>query len=164
MTSTRKISTDYGFGESPVTRELLKPKSCLARSKSASVGDLPSPDLPRVTLNDFSALTINPMEEMRDFQSSDFCVTLEDVRSAKARNSRLLKKQSFEFDTWSCTNSSIGNSLDELPSESEREDVLDSKLERKVGKKCLKSLCFYGVDAVRIKGIYGQDFCDVLGI
>jgi len=130
LTNYRKISNDYGFGESPITRELLRPKSCLTRSKSAPVGKLPlhaSSELPRVTLNDFSALTIDPVEEIQDFQQSDTftCVTLEDVRCA-TRQSRLLKNQkSFEFDTWSCTNSSIGTSLDELASESEKEDILE---------------------------------------
>ena len=162
MTNYRKISNDYGFGESPITRELLRPKSCLTRSKSAPVGKLPlhaSSELPRVTLNDFSALTIDPVEEIRDFQQSDTftCVTLEDVRCA-TRQSRLLKNQkSFEFDTWSCTNSSIGTSLDEQFSESEKEDILEPrKLTKKVGRTNI-----YGVYLV----IYNIDYLgDVLGL
>ena len=156
MTNYRKISNDYGFGESPITRELLRPKSCLTRSKSAPVGKLPlhaSSELPRVTLNDFSALTIDPVEEIQDFQQSDTftCVTLEDVRCA-TRQSRLLKNQkSFEFDTWSCTNSSIGTSLDELASESEKEDILElRKPIKKVGEKSTLLLCAFFIFCVLI--------------
>ena len=159
LTNYRKISADYGFGESPVTTDLLKPKSCLTRSKSAPVGKLPlhaSSPLPRVTLNDFSALTIDPVEEIQDFQQSDTftCVTLEDVRCAKLF---VQKQKSFEFDTWSCTNSSIGTSLDEQFSESEKEDILEPrKLTKKVGRTNI-----YGVYLV----IYNTDYLgDVLGL
>ena len=101
-------------------------------------------------------MTIDPVEEIQDFQQSDTftCVTLEDVRCAKLF---VQKQKSFEFDTWSCTNSSIGTSLDEQFSESEKEDILEPrKLIKKVGRTNI-----YGVYLV----IYNTDYLgDVLGL
>ena len=137
----RKISTDYGFSEALATTESLHTpmpsrKAILSRSKSCPVASIAtSPEsLPRITFNDFSTLNITSEVQNEEYQS-EYCVTLEDVRSA--RNSRLLKLQqnSREFDTWSCTNSSIGTSLDEIQSDVEtiEEAVQKSPMKVKVG-------------------------------
>ena len=145
MVTFRKISNDYGFSEALATTDSLRlrtptpsRRAVLSRSKSAPVASIAtSPEsLPRITFNDFSTLNINSQVQNDADYQSEYCVTLEDVRSA--RNSRLLKLQqnSREFDTWSCTNSSIGTSLDEIQSDIETiEETAQKSPKSKVGPK-----------------------------